>query len=90
MSGEMKEKKDYWVYMLECSEGYIYTGIAVDPEARFKEHLNGKGSRFARIRKPIRIIARKRCPDRGTALRIESILKRLKPDEKRKWASEQQ
>jgi putative endonuclease len=73
--------------MMECAGGFIYTGIAVDPEARFREHLDGKGSKFARMRKPIRIIGKRRYPDRGTALRIESALKKLTPVEKRKWAA---
>jgi len=73
--------------MLECAGGFIYTGIAVDPEARFREHLAGKGSRFTRMRKPLRILGMRRYPDRGAALRAEHALKKLKRAEKRKWAS---
>ncbi|MCL5965640.1 MAG: GIY-YIG nuclease family protein [Deltaproteobacteria bacterium] len=74
--------------MLECAGGFIYTGIAVDPEARFREHVAGKGSRFTRMRKPLRIIGVREYPDRGAALRAERSLKQLKAGEKRKWASE--
>ncbi|MGE5752023.1 MAG: GIY-YIG nuclease family protein [Deltaproteobacteria bacterium] len=81
-------KKPYWVYMLECDGGYIYTGIAVDPEARFLEHAAGKGSRFTRMRKPLRIIGKREVPDRGTALRMEHALKKLKRADKKKWAGE--
>lgn len=79
-------KKQYWVYMLECAGGYIYTGIAIDPEARFREHEAGKGSRFTRMRKPVRIIAVRQFPDRGSALRAEHALKKLTQAEKREWA----
>jgi putative endonuclease len=79
-------KKPYWVYMLECDGSFIYTGIAVDPEARFLEHAAGKGSRFTRMRKPLRIIGKREYPDRGTALRVEHALKKLKRSEKKKWA----
>jgi putative endonuclease len=82
-------KKTYWVYMLECAGGYVYTGIAVDPEARFREHMAGKGSRFTRMRKPLRILGMRRYPDRGAALRAERALKKLKRAEKRKWAAAQ-
>lgn len=79
-------KKRYWVYMLECAGGYIYTGIAIDPEARFREHAAGKGSRFTRMRKPIRIIGVRLFPDRGSALRAEHALKKLARSKKRTWA----
>ncbi len=72
--------------MLECAGGYIYTGIAIDPEARFREHLAGKGAQFTRMRKPIRIIGVRRYPDRGSALRVEHALKKLKRAAKIKWA----
>jgi putative endonuclease len=81
-------KKPYWVYMLECDGGYIYTGIAVDPEARLREHLAGNGSRFTRMRKPLRMICKRQYPDRGCALRVEHALKKLKPADKIKWAGE--
>jgi putative endonuclease len=80
-------KKPYRVYMLECVGGFIYTGIALDPEARLLEHLAGKGSRFTRMRKPLRMIGTRQFPDRGSALRAEHALKKLKPGEKRQWAA---
>ena len=78
--------RSYWVYMIECTGGVIYTGIAVDPKARFREHLAGKGARFTRMRKPLRILGMQKFPDRGSALRAEKALKKLIPREKRKWA----
>lgn len=74
--------------MLECAGGYIYTGIAIDPEARFRVHLAGKGSSFTRMRKPLRIIGTREFPDRGAALRAELALKKLTRAKKRKWAAE--
>ena len=73
--------------MLECAGGFIYTGIAIDPEARFRQHLAGKGAQFTRMRKPIRIIGKEKYPDRGSALRAELKLKRLGKDAKKKWAA---
>lgn len=79
-------KKPYWVYVLECDGGFLYTGIAVDPEARFRVHLAGKGSRFTRMRKPLRILGMRQYPDRGAALRVEQQVKRLSRDRKKSWA----
>jgi putative endonuclease len=81
-------KKPYRVYMLECDGGVIYTGIALDPEARFAEHLAGRGARFTRIRKPLRILGTRLYPDRGEALRAERELKKLNAAAKRRWAEE--
>lgn len=79
-------KRPYWVYMIECDGGFIYTGIAIDPDARFREHLAGRGSRFTRMRKPVAILGMRRFPDRGAALKAEHALKKLPREKKRKWA----
>jgi len=71
--------------MIECAGGVIYTGIAIDPEARFREHLAGKGARFTRIRKPLRIIGMRKFGDRGSALKAEHALKKMSPLQKREW-----
>jgi putative endonuclease len=78
--------RPWWVYMIECAGGVIYTGIALDPEARFLEHLAGKGARFTRIRKPLRILGMRIFADRGSALKAEHALKKLSPLGKREWA----
>ena len=72
--------------MIECAGGVIYTGIAIDPEARFREHLAGKGARFTRIRKPLRILGMRKFGDRGSALKAEHALKKMSPSQKREWA----
>ena len=76
--------------MLECAGGCIYTGIAIDPEARFREHLAGRGAQFTRMNKPVRIIGKEKYPDKGSALRAERQLKKLKPDAKKMWAESNQ
>ncbi len=74
--------------MLECEGGIIYTGVAVDPVARFRKHRAGRGARFTRIRKPVRILGMREYPDRGAALKAEAALKKLRPPDKRRWARE--
>lgn len=74
--------------MLECSEGRIYTGIAVDVEARYKKHCTGKGAAFTRMHKPVRILAARACADRSEASKAEAQLKKLLRPAKLLWADE--
>ena len=67
----------WWLYVLECQSGVLYTGIAKDVKARFAAHLNGKGARFTRANRPVAILAKASLPTRGQALRAEYALKQL-------------
>lgn len=77
----------WWVYMIECRGGKIYTGIARDPEARFRHHLSGKGAAFTRINPPRALIGKRICESRGEALRMEHALRKLARREKIAWAN---
>lgn len=65
------------LYLLECADGSLYTGITTDVERRFNEHLSGKGGRYTRSRKPIRLLASRPVGTRSQALRAELAIKRL-------------
>jgi len=65
------------VYVLECLDGSLYTGIAIDVEARFQAHLAGKGARYTRARPPRRVLARFVFADRAAATRAEYAIKQL-------------
>jgi putative endonuclease len=79
----------WWVYMIECRGGKIYTGIAKDPCARFRKHLSGGGAAFTRMNPPVALIAKRPCGTRSDALGAERALRRLSGREKRAWAKEQ-
>jgi putative endonuclease len=69
---------DAWaVYLLECVDGRVYTGIARDPEQRYAKHLAGKGARFTRSNPPQRLLGWVWVADRGAALRLEIAWKKL-------------
>lgn len=69
---------DYWyVYIIRCADGTLYTGIARDVTARFNAHAAGKGARYTRGRGPLELCAKRRCNDKGTALRLEYAIKQL-------------
>ena len=73
----------WFVYVLECEDGSLYTGIARDVQARFERHRAGKGAKYTRSRPPRRVLASFACTDRGEALRREAAIKRLTPVQKR-------
>ncbi|MFX1684291.1 GIY-YIG nuclease family protein [Paraburkholderia sp. A1RO-5L] len=77
----------WFLYLLECADGSVYTGIAVDVQARFAQHANGTGARYTRSRKPVRVLAQFELADRASALRAEYRVKRLTPREKRALAA---
>lgn len=77
--------RPWWLYMLECKGGGIYTGIALDVDARFSLHAGGKGAKYTRMNPPLRVLARVRFDSHREAAQAEVQLKRLKPLEKRRW-----
>jgi putative endonuclease len=68
---------DWQVYILECADGSLYTGIARDLEARIAAHNNGTGAKYTRGRGPVKLLYQEAAVDRSTALRREALLKRL-------------
>lgn len=77
----------WYVYMIECRDGSVYTGIARDVAARYAQHACGKGARYTRSHPPARLLACLACPDRGSATRAEYRVKQLTPAEKRALAA---
>jgi putative endonuclease len=74
----------WFLYLIECSDGSLYTGIATDVDTRFEKHLNGTGARYTRSRKPVRVLASFELEGRSQASRAEYWVKRLSATEK--WA----
>ena len=73
----------WFVYLIECVDGSLYAGVAVDVAARYKAHASGKGARYTRSHPPSRLLGHCAYPDRTQASRAEHAIKRLKPDQKR-------
>lgn len=67
----------WWVYMLRCADGTLYTGIARDLARRLAAHRAGTASKYTRARLPVRLVYSEPWPDRGAASRREAALKRL-------------
>jgi putative endonuclease len=77
----------WFLYLIECADGSVYTGIAVDVQARFEKHLSGTGARYTRSRKPLQVLVSFEMADRSSASRAEYWVKRLPAVEKRALAA---
>lgn len=69
--------KKWFVYILECSDKTLYTGITIDIKRRLVEHNSGRGARYTRSRRPVTIIYTMELPDRSTASKMELKIKKL-------------
>jgi putative endonuclease len=69
--------KDHFTYILECSDGTLYTGWTTDIEKRLKTHNAGKGAKYTKARIPVKLMASWRFETRSEAMKWEWFLKRL-------------
>ena len=72
-----------YVYIVECRDGTFYTGWAKDVTARVRVHNAGRGARYTRARRPVRLRYWEACPDQAAAMRRELQIKRLSRARKR-------
>jgi putative endonuclease len=77
--------KTWWVYMISCRGGKIYTGTAIDPEARYEAHRAGKGAAFTRANPPVALLRCVPFASRSEACRAEAALKKMPREKKRSW-----
>lgn len=68
--------------MIECRGGGIYTGIAKDVQARYEQHVNGKGAKYTKMNPPIRLLYQLEFSNHKTAASEEWKIKRLSRAEK--------
>lgn len=74
----------FYCYILECADKTYYTGWSTDPERRARQHDNGKGARYTRSRRPVRLVYVEECPDRAAAMKRERAIKALSRLQKQK------
>ena len=67
-----------WVlYILECCDGTLYTGISNDVDRRLSEHQNGRGAKYTRGRRPVKLVYFEEHGDRSDASKREAEIKRM-------------
>ena len=77
---------DWFVYILRCGDGTLYTGITDDVERRLAAHRAGKGAKYTRGRGPLELVYQERQSDKSAALRREYQVKRLSRADKLRLA----
>ena len=75
--------KDWYVYIVKCSDNSLYTGITVDLERRVEEHnTSKKGAKYTKSRRPVHLVYSEKQQDRSSASKRESAIKKLSRSEK--------
>ena len=77
--------KRWYVYILHCGDGTLYTGITTDVQARLEAHRSGKGAKYTRGRDPLELVYSEECGDHSQALKRELAIKALPREEKLKF-----
>ena len=75
-------EKKWYLYILRCGDGSLYTGITTDVEARLAQHRAGKGAKYTRGRGPLEVVYTEECEDHSAALKRELAVKALPREEK--------
>ena len=72
----------WYLYILRCGDGSLYTGITTDVEKRLEVHRSGKGAKYTRGRGPLELVYREECGTHSDALKRELTVKALTRAEK--------
>ena len=72
----------WFVYMLRCGDGTLYTGVTDDVPRRLAAHRSGKGAKYTRGRGPLKLVYQEQVPDKSAALRREYQIKQLTKQKK--------
>ena len=75
---------NWFLYLIRCRHGRLYTGITTDVLRRFEEHKSHdkKGSKYLRGKSPLKLVMKKRIGNKSLALKIEAKVKKLSKVEK--------
>jgi len=80
--------KIWFLYMIRCRDGSLYTGITTDVKRRFEEHSGNdrKGSKYLKGKAPLTLVLKKKIGSHSLALQVEHRVKQLKKPEKEMFA----
>ena len=73
----MAEQPTWYIYLLRCANGDLYTGISTDVARRLQQHADNRGARRLRGKGPLQLVFSHPAGDRSQALRLEYRVKRL-------------
>ena len=86
LAARARAAKRWHVYLILCRSGAIYTGIALNVSVRYAQHVAGTGARYTRANPPRRLLVQFACLNQSDASRMESAIKKLPANDKRKLA----
>ncbi len=72
----------HYTYILECKDQTLYTGYTTDLERRLKVHNDGKGAKYTKIRRPVKLVYNEEFENKSEALKREYALKQLSRKQK--------
>lgn len=72
----------WYIYIVECVDGTLYTGITTDINRRLSEHNSGKGAKYTKTRRPVKLKALFEALNRSEASKEEYRIKKLTRAEK--------
>ena len=72
----------FYVYVLRCKDGTLYTGYTNDVAERVRKHNDGTASKYTRSRRPVKLAAKWQYDTKSAALKAEAAFKRLSRNEK--------
>jgi len=78
----------FYCYIIECADGTFYTGWTTDPPRREKQHNAGRGARYTRDRRPVKLVYVEELPDRTAAMKRELAIKAMKRARKKMLVEE--
>ena len=73
-----------YCYIVECVDGTFYTGWTTDPERRVAAHNKGRGAKYTKMRRPVKLVYVEEQPDRNTAMKRERAIKKMTRSQKQK------
>jgi putative endonuclease len=79
----MSDSNNWYLYVLECSDESLYTGVTTDLERRVHEHNNTKqGAKYTRSRRPVQLVASWSFPSQSESMQAEAAFKNLRRPQK--------
>ncbi len=85
----MPVNKPWYVYILECADNSLYTGITVDVKRRIAEHNHDDklAAKYTRVRRPVKLVYQEKLKSRSLATKREMEIKKLKREKKETFFS---
>ena len=78
----------WWVYMVRCKDKTLYTGITNNLQKRIAKHNAGKGAKYTKARRPVKLVKSVIVETKSQALKLEHQIKQLSREEKLKFIAE--